>query len=163
MKRLISMSLLAAGSLYCLSFAQNGQEPAASQAQTPPPPLPESQAAAPSQAPAGGAPSFSIDSIAIAGNIEQRMPVGVGGEFAWDVGRVSCWARVSASQAPVAMKFKWYKNEELALEWPYSLISETGRVWSTKAVATGNWKVEIVDAAGNVVKTASFTIKEHTM
>jgi hypothetical protein len=162
MKRIISLSL-AVVSLYCLSFSQNTQDAAAPQAQIPAPPAQETQAAAPTQIPAGGSPIFSIDSIAIAGNIEQRVPVGVGTEFPWDVGRVSCWARISSSQAPVAMKFKWYKNNELVLEWPYSLLSESGRVWSTKAVASGNWKVEIVDAAGNVAKTASFVIKEHTM
>jgi hypothetical protein len=149
MKRLISSSLCAVLAFYCCSFSQQGSVPAPVQA--------------PEKATAAAGPGFSVDSIAIAGDVEQRMPVGVSSEFPWDVGRVSCWVRISSPQAPISLKFVWYKDDAVVLEWPYSLLMESGRVWSTKAVATGKWKVEIVDAARNVVKTATFEVKEHTM
>jgi hypothetical protein len=142
MKRLASLSFIAVVACYCLPFAQGGP------------------AAASAQAPAAASPTFSVDSIAIASNVEARAPIGVGSAFPWDVGRVSCWIRISSSQAPVPVKFVWYKNGEVVLEWPYSLLSESGRLWSTKAVATGKWKVDILDGANNVVKTASFEVKE---
>jgi hypothetical protein len=145
MKYLFSLFLFSVGTIYSQSFSQ------------------ESPATVPAQTSLSTSPGFSVDSIAIAGNIEQRMPVGIESQFPWDVGRVSCWISVSSSQAPVPIKFVWYKNDELISEWPYSLLSETGRVWSTKAVASGKWRVEIVDAAKTVVKTASFEVKEHTM
>jgi hypothetical protein len=96
----------------------------------------------------------------IAANIESRVPVGIASEFPWDVGRVFCWLRISSPQAPVPVKFLWYKNDEMVLEWPYSLLSESGRLWGMKAVATGKWKVEIVDGAKNVVKSVNFEIKD---
>jgi hypothetical protein len=143
MKRAMCLSVFAMFACYSISFSQDSTASAAAQV-----------SAAPS-------PSFSVDSIAIAGNIESRMPVQVNSEFPWDVGRVFCWVRISSSHAPVPVKFLWYKNEEMVLEWPYSLISESGRLWGMKAVATGKWKVEIVDASKNIVKTASFEVKEH--
>jgi hypothetical protein len=143
MKRKMCLSGFAVVALCCSAFPQ------------------DSTVSASAQVSAAGSPSFSVDSIAIAGNIESRVPVGVASEFAWDVGRVFCWVRISSSHAPVAVKFVWYKNEEMVLEWPYSLISESGRLWGMKAVATGKWKVEIVDGSKNIVKTASFEVKEH--
>ncbi len=137
MKRAACISLFAVFALYWNSFSQDS----------------------PASAPAS--PSFTVDSIAIAQNVESRVPMGINSEFAWDVGRVFCWIRISSSQAPIPVKFVWYKNGELASEWSYSLIMESGRLWSIKAVATGNWKVEIVDRAKNVVKAASFVVKEH--
>jgi hypothetical protein len=143
MKRTMWLSVFAVFTLYYISFSQN------------------SAASAPAQVSAAPSPSFLVDSIAIAGNIESRVPVGVASEFPWDVGRVFCWVRISSSHAPVPVKFLWYKNDEMVLEWPYSLISESGRLWGMKAVATGKWRVEIVDASKNIVKTASFEVKEH--
>jgi hypothetical protein len=146
MKRLVCLSFFAVFAFYCTSFSQDSSASASTQA--------------PTQASAAASPSFSVDSIAIAANIESRVPMGVGSEFAWDIGRVFCWIRVSSPQAPVPVKFLWYKNEEMVLEWPYSLISESGRLWGMKAVSTGKWKVEIVDGAKNVVKTANFVVKD---
>jgi hypothetical protein len=152
MKRRISFSFFVMAVFYGLSFSQDSQAPAA--------PAQDNAAPAPATVPAAAAPSFSVDSIAIADHVESRIPAGIASEFPWDIGRVSCWIKISSSRPPVPVKFLWYKNDELVLEWPYSLLVESGRLWSTKAVATGKWKVEIVDAAKNVVKTASFEVKE---
>ena len=149
MKRAVCLAFFAIVAQYGLSFSQDSSASA------------QAPVAAPASNPAS--PSFSVDSIAIAANVESRMPVGAGSEFPWDIGRVFCWVRISSSHAPVPLKFVWYKNDEMVLEWPYSLISESGRVWGMKAVATGNWKVEIVDAEKNIVKTVNFKIKEHTL
>jgi hypothetical protein len=47
----------------------------------------------------------------------------------------------------------------MVMEWPYTLKTESGRLWSTKSVSTGNWKVDIVDDAKNVVKSAICDVK----
>ncbi len=148
MKRVAYLSFCAVFALCHMSFSQDAPAPAA----------PQEQAAA--QAPAAASPSFSVDSIAIAANIESRVPLGIGSEFPWDVGRVFCWIRISSTHAPVPVKFLWYKNDEMVLEWPYSLLSESGRLWGMKAVSTGKWKVEIVDGAKNIAKTVKFEVKE---
>ena len=145
MKHLLSLSLFAGCALYCPSFSQDA--PAAP------------SAAAPAAAPVAASPTFSVDSMVIAATVESRAPVGINSEFQADVGKVSCWARVSSSLAPVSLKFVWYKDDQVVLEWPYSLLTESGRLWSTKTISTGKWKVEIVDGAKNVVKTASFEVK----
>jgi hypothetical protein len=152
MKRPVSLLLLAMVALYYPSFSQDAQAPASA-------PSAEPSAAADVAAPAAASPIFSVDSMVFARGVEAREPMGVGSEFPSDVGKVACWARVSSSQSPVAVKFVWYKDGQVVFEWPYSLLSESGRLWATKTVSTGKWKVEIVDGAKNIVKTASFEVK----
>ena len=139
MKRLISLSVYAVFALNTISFSQNST----------------ASAPTPTSAPA----LFSVDSIAFAATIQSRDPVGVNSEFPSDIGKVSCWIRVSSSQAPVSVKFIWYQNGEMVMEWPYTLKTESGRLWSTKSISPGNWKVDIVDDAKNVVKSAICDVK----
>ncbi len=141
MRRLISLSFFVVFALNCLSFSQDP---------------PASQDKAPS---AGVSVGFSVDSIAFARGIESRVPMNVASEFPSDVGKVSCWTRISSSQASVDVKYMWYKDGEMVLDWSMTLKTGSGRCWSTKSVSTGKWKVEIVDDAKNVVKTASFEVK----
>jgi hypothetical protein len=141
MKRLVSLAFCAACALYCPSFSQDTSASPSASAQ------------------AAASPAFSVDSMAIATSIESREPVGVNSEFPSDVGKVSCWAKVSSSQAPVAVKFIWYKDGQVVFEWLYSLITESGRLWATKTVSTGKWKVDIIDGAKNIAKTISFEVK----
>jgi hypothetical protein len=131
MRKLISLSCLAVLLLSAVSFSQDK---------------------------AGSAP-FSVDSLVFATGVEARMPVGAGSEFAADVGKVSCWVKVSASQEPISMKHVWSKDGKIVFELPLSLTTQSGRIWSTKSVTPGSWKVDIVDNAGNVIKSGSFTVK----
>ena len=149
MKHVVCLSFILVFALYCLSYSQDSSASAPAQ----------EEAVAPASAGVGDFQSFTVDSMAFAAGIESREPVGVTTEFPWDMGRVSCWIRISSSKAPVPVRFVWYKNGEVVREWLYSLFTESGRLWATKAVSTGHWKVEIVDAAKNVVKTASFVVK----
>lgn len=105
------------------------------------------------------AASFSVDSMAFATSVEARVPAGVGSEFAADVGKVSCWLKVSSARESISMKHVWSKDGKIVFELPLSLTTPSGRIWSTKSVTPGSWKVEIVDDAGNVVKSGTFTVK----
>jgi hypothetical protein len=131
MRKLICLSCVAVLMLSAVSFSQNNATAA----------------------------SFSVDSLVFAAGVESRMPVGAASEFTADIGNVSCWARISSAQAPVSMKHIWYKNDQKVFELPLSLKTQSGRIWSTKSVTAGSWKVEVVDDAGNVIKSGSFTVK----
>jgi len=53
----------------------------------------------------------------------------------------------------------WYKNGQKLLEVPLTVNHASGRYWSQKNIAPGDWKVEVVDAAGNVLASGTFTVK----
>ena len=102
---------------------------------------------------------FTVDSLVFAASIDSKEPVGINTEFEASVGKVSCWTRVTSSQAPTPLKHIWYKDDKKVFELPLTLKSQSGRLWSTKSISAGNWKVEIVDDAGNVVKSETFVVK----
>ena len=102
---------------------------------------------------------FTVDSLVFAATIDARSPVGANTEFQSPIEKVSCWTRITSSQAPTSLKHIWYKDDNKVVEIPLTLKSQSGRLWSTKSVSSGNWKVEVVDEGGNVVKSATFVVK----
>ena len=106
-----------------------------------------------------GSSLIAVDSMAFAAGIDARAPMGIATEFESTTEKVSCWTRVSSSQGPVSIKHVWYKDDNKVFELPLTLTSQSGRLWSTKTVSTGNWKVDVVDDAGNVVTSGTFVVK----
>lgn len=101
----------------------------------------------------------TLDSILFATGIEKRVPVGVSKEFGPSVRKVFCWTKISIQNAPLSLKHVWYNGEEKVGEIPLTLNFASGRLWSYKTVSPGQWKVEVVTEAGQVLGTASFTAK----
>jgi hypothetical protein len=100
-----------------------------------------------------------LDSIVFATGIESRAPVGPAKEFEPSVRKIFCWTKLSISAAPVTVKHVWYNGTEKVLEVPLRLRYASGRLWSYKTVTPGDWKVDVVNEAGDVIGTASFTAK----
>jgi len=106
-----------------------------------------------------GSTLITVDSMAFAAGIDARAPMGIATEFESTTEKVSCWTIVSSSQGPVSVKHVWYKDDNKVFELPLTLTSQSGRLWSTKSVSSGNWRVDVVDDAGNVVTFGSFVVR----
>lgn len=104
-------------------------------------------------------PSFTVDSMVFAAKIESRSPIGVNTVFQSTIEKVSCWTKVITLKTPATLKHVWYKNDTKIFELPLTLKSPSGRLWSTKTVSGGNWKVEVVDEGGKVLKSGTFVVK----
>jgi hypothetical protein len=110
--------------------------------------------------PAAAAESpVSVDSIVFARSVESREPVGAATEFDSSVARVFCWTRLSAKAPPASVTHVWYKAERKLLEVPLTATYSSGRYWSVKNVSTGDWRVEVVGANGEVLGSGSFKVK----
>jgi hypothetical protein len=95
----------------------------------------------------------------VAEAIVDRMPQNPGNEFAAEVGNVSVWTNVTGAEGS-SIQHVWIFGEE---EFPVTLQigGSPWRTWSTKEIPpewSGEWRVEIRDAAGNALDTVSFTI-----
>lgn len=95
----------------------------------------------------------------IAEAVVDRMPQNPSDSFPAEVGSVVCWTRVTGAEGST-IQHVWIHGES---EFPVTL--EVGgspwRTWSTKQIPpewTGEWRVEIRDAAGNLLDTRSFTV-----
>lgn len=100
-----------------------------------------------------------VDSIVFATGIASRVPVGVSNVFEPSVRKVFCWTKISIDRAPVTIKHVWYNGTEKVFELPLRLKYDSGRLWSYKTVTPGDWKVDVVNEAGEVIGSASFTAK----
>jgi hypothetical protein len=96
---------------------------------------------------------------AVALAIEDRIPVDTGSAFPADVGRVWLWTSVTGAEGQT-MSHVWSHGEHT---WVVELQigADRWRTWSNKTIPpewTGEWKVEVRDGAGTVLKTVTFTV-----
>jgi hypothetical protein len=92
--------------------------------------------------------------------VENREIVGADTAFAKDIEKVFCWMKISGGEGK-QITVRWsYQNEqtdEVSLDLKYP----TMRTYCNKTIAgrEGDWKVEIVDPTGKVLKELHFTIR----
>lgn len=93
--------------------------------------------------------------------IIEREPVAPGDVFPSDINELYCFSRVKSDEN-TEIKHIWYCNGEPVAEVPLNIGASSGwRTFSSKNISTldkGNWKVEIVTAGGDPVKTIQFII-----
>lgn len=97
--------------------------------------------------------------LVIARAVVDRMPVDSASTFQADVGRVACWTRVSGAAGTTIHHVWIHEGQEFTV--PMEIGGSPWRTWSTKEIQsdwTGEWRVEVRNASGTVLATASFTI-----
>lgn len=107
-------------------------------------------------------PAVKVEKVVTAAGVEKKEPVGEAMAFAKDTSRVFTWTRITAEQPPVKIKHVYYFDGKKAGEVELSVNSSPYRVWSSKAVWPGSWKVEVTDEAGAVLATSEFTVGDET-
>jgi hypothetical protein len=127
------------------------------QQQAPPPQAAPAGKAAP--APAAG---LTIARMEIASSVENREPVGVAATFPATQEKVYCFLEFQNVPAETSVTVVWtlglneMGNVPLTIK-PFSKF----RTWANKTIGgmKGDWKVEVKDASGTVLKSATFKIE----
>lgn len=88
--------------------------------------------------------------------VENSELVGEGTTF--PEGKVFCWSKIASAGAATTIKHIWYNGTEKVLETTLNVPFTPYRTYSHKNVTPGNWKVEVVDATGAVLKNIEFTV-----
>lgn len=92
--------------------------------------------------------------------VQDRAPVGAAESFPATVGQLYCFSEVKGGADKVV--HVWYHNDKEVRRTELPVKAARWRTWSTKNVPaawTGQWKVEVQDAAGNVLATSSFVVE----
>lgn len=108
------------------------------------------------------AQEISIEEIEFSTSIEDHTPVNVDTTFSADVGSVYCFTKVANVSDTTTINHVWYYNDEEKARISLQIKSESWRTWSSKKILpewTGEWKVDVVDASGNVLATKRFIIQ----
>jgi len=69
------------------------------------------------------------------------------------------WTQIK-SAADATITHRWVLDGKTVKEFPLQIKASSGyRSWSKKTVAhPGNWKFQVIDAGGNVLKEIAFTV-----
>lgn len=97
--------------------------------------------------------------------LEEREIIGEAYNFPSSIGRVYCWTLILGSEEPTEITHVWYYGEKKMAEVKLAIKSQRYRTWSCKTILpewVGNWRVEVVDAVGNLLKSISFEVVKET-
>lgn len=144
--------------LSLLAAMAAAQTPAGDQA-----PAAGNEKAAPAADKAPAAPGdLKLVRSALCTAISDREPVGALDkepyEFKSDVTKVFFFNEISTKNPPQKITHKWFLDDKPVAEVPLDLKYERNRTWSSKSVAPGNWKVEVVSDSGESLGSASFKV-----
>ena len=104
---------------------------------------------------------LTVTESAISRDVVDRMPVDANTTFASDVGRLYCWTRITGAEGETTVHHVWIHGDEERADLELRVGASPWRTWSNKAIVpewTGDWRVEVRDAEGNVLETIRFTV-----
>jgi hypothetical protein len=93
--------------------------------------------------------------------VENRTPVDEVEVFPAADGQLYCFTQVVGAAQPTEVIHFWYRGDELMSRVVLPVKSADWRTWSTKKFLMewqGEWRVEIQDTQGKVLKTLAFKL-----
>jgi len=105
---------------------------------------------------------FTIARLVVGTGVENREPVGVAETFPATTEKVYCFLEATEISKDTEVSFVWFHGEKEMSKT--NLPLQTGPKWRTFANKTvagmkGDWKVEIRDVNGNLVKDVKFKVE----
>ncbi len=94
-------------------------------------------------------------------NIVDRVPVDNVESYAASVGKLFCFTRITGAEGEAMVAHVWYRNGEEMGRIELPVRSANWRTYSSKNILpewTGDWKVDVVDGEGNVLKSMAFVL-----
>lgn len=105
---------------------------------------------------------ITIARMEIAGSIENREPAGIAVSFPASHEKVWCFVEFQNVSNDTPVNYVWSLDGKEIDKVPQTIkASSRYRTWSNKTIAgrKGDWKVDIIDESGAVLKSASFKIE----
>ncbi len=105
---------------------------------------------------------ITIARMEIAGGIENREPAGVAASFPATQEKVWCFVEFQNVDKETTVNYVWTFGENEVDKVPQTIKAFSKyRTWANKTIAgrKGDWKVDIIDESGAVMKSASFKIE----
>ncbi len=105
---------------------------------------------------------FTVGRMVVSERIEDREPVGITETFSHVIEKVYCFLEAKDIIEDTSVSFVWYYGDKEMAN--VALPLRQGPRWRTyssknPAGLIGEWKVELQDAYGNVLKTVEFTVE----
>jgi hypothetical protein len=117
---------------------------------------------APAPDTAAAAPSLTIARMEIAGGVENREPVNIASTFPASTENVYCFLELRDVPKDTAVTYVWTLGmNEMGKVTQQVKKSWRWRTWASKSLGgmKGDWKVDVLDEAGTVLKSATFKVE----
>ena len=107
-------------------------------------------------------PGFTVARLVVGTGVENREPTGVAETFPASTEKIYCFLEATNIAKDTEASFVWsLGGKEI---WKMNLPLKMGPKWRTNAFKSlrglkGDWKIEIKDAAGNLVKDVKFKVE----
>ncbi len=105
--------------------------------------------------------ALTVTESSVATSVVDRMPSGASTTFQADVERLYAWTRIEGAEGGTTIHHVWIHGDVERADLELRIGGSPWRTWSNKAIPqewTGDWRVEVRDASGNVLTTMSFTV-----
>ena len=105
---------------------------------------------------------LEVANIAVCTSVENRQPMGTDSVFSSDVGKLYCFTKLTSDTDSSEISHVWFYQGKQMAKVDLPMNAKSWRTWSAKTIWPtwkGNWKVEIQDSNGNVIKSISFRLK----
>jgi hypothetical protein len=105
------------------------------------------------------AAAISVEDSTICTGVANREAVDAGASFAVSVGRLYCFSKIADIQGSTEIVHVWYYGETERARISLGVNPPAWRTYSSKIIQAheiGSWRVEILDAAGNLLETLKF-------
>lgn len=122
----------------------------------------DTAAARPDTMPSAPASNISVEAVLTSGVVD-RVPLDTitTVSVSTEADTVYLWTRVSGAEPGTVLRHVWFRGDEEVGNVELTINGSPWRTWSRKTItadATGDWRVEVRDEAGNVLQTVSFTV-----
>ena len=105
------------------------------------------------------AQQVSVENASICTGVADREAVDAGTSFAVSVGRLYCFNKIAGIQESTEVVHVWYYGETERARVSLGVNPPAWRTYSSKIIQAheiGSWRVEILDASGNLLETLKF-------
>ncbi|GAB4184005.1 MAG: DUF2914 domain-containing protein [Calditrichia bacterium] len=106
--------------------------------------------------------TLAVDEMVFCTSVEERTPVGIDTVFTSDVGTVYTFTKIAGATESTTISHVYYFNDQEMAKIQLNVGGSPWRTWSSKTIMPewkGVWKVKVLDADGNVIKSSVFTVK----
>jgi hypothetical protein len=107
------------------------------------------------------ADKIEVAAAAICKDVVNREAVDVGTRFPNSVSRLYCLTKIVGATPPTEIVHVWSYGDVERARISLEVKSSNWRTYSSKAIQaheTGAWRVDVLDAAGNLLQTINFEV-----
>jgi len=107
--------------------------------------------------------ALSVESASICTGVANREAVDAGTSFSVSVGKLYCFSKIADIQESTEIVHVWYYGETERARLSLGVNPPAWRTYSSKIIQThevGSWRVEILDASGNLLETTKFELTQ---